>query len=161
LSARCPRPGRRRRRDRRLHCRPPSRPLGASWVETYEREPGLLVESESDVHRLNAVARRALDQVIDRAEGNDPVSSRIERKSDVREVRSREKLRLGIVPDAGALLDDPDERLGGIGVAVDLPERLLVERGGGVDVRRRQYPTHELDRGDREIDARVVSAETQ
>src|SRR5438094_469345 len=94
-----------------------------------ERASGLLVEAERDVHRLKPVAGSALDEVVDRAEGDDAVSSRVQREPDVCEVRAREELRLGIAPDAGALFDDTDERLGGVRVAVDLPERLLVHRG--------------------------------
>src|SRR6266480_5260156 len=126
-------------------------------MQTHEGEPRLVVQTEGDIHRLDAVARRAFHEVIDRTEGDDTIAPRVEGEPHVGEVRSGKELRLGIAPDARAFLDDANERLGGVRIAVDLPERLLVDRGGRVDVRRRKDAAHELDRSDREIDARVVS----
>src|SRR2546428_4723399 len=126
-----------------------------------EAKPVILAVPAGDVHRLDAVAGRAFDEVIDRADRDYALSSRIERESDVREIRSGEELRLGIAPDAGALFDDADERLGGVRVAVDVPDCLFVQLGLCVNVRRRDHATHELDRGHREIDARNNRAQTQ
>src|SRR5205085_10541199 len=103
----------------------------------------------------------AFHEVIDRAEGDDTIAPRVQGESHVREVRSGKELRLGIAPDARAFLDDANERLSSIRIAVDLPERLLVDRGGRVDVRRRTDAAHELDRGHRQIDAGIVATRSQ
>ena len=86
---------------------------------------------------------------------------KFKRETDIGEVRSRDELRLGITPDAGTLLHDPNEGFGGVGVSVDLPERLLVDRRSRVGVRRREHAADELDRGHREIDTDAVPAQMQ
>src|SRR5712691_1488276 len=95
---------------------------GASRVQSDEAEPGVLGEPERHVHRLHPVARGALHQVVNRAEGDDALAARVEGESHVAEVRAREELRLRIAVDTGAVLHDPHERLGGVGLPIDTPD---------------------------------------
>src|SRR5947207_2687662 len=91
-----------------------------SRMQSHEAKAGILGIAAGDVHRLDAVAGRALHEIVDRAERDDAFRARIEREADIGEVRSRDELRLGITPDAGALLHDPNEGFGAVGVSVDL-----------------------------------------
>ncbi len=113
------------------------------------------------VHRLHAIPRRALHEVVDRAERDDAFAARIGRESDIGEVRAREELRLGIAEDAGTLLHDAHERLAGIALPVDLPQVLVLECALHVDVSGGENAAHELDGGHREIDARTSAGERE
>src|SRR5438093_92476 len=119
------------------------------------------VDAERDVHRLHAVARGALDQIVDGAERDDAVAARIDGEADIGEVRPGEELRLGIAEDPTALLHDAHERLARVALAVDPPEVLLLERLLHIHVRRREDAAHELDRRAREVDARPLAAERE
>src|SRR5438132_10094554 len=130
-------------------------------MQPHETEASVLRVPARDIHRLDPVAGRSLHEVVDRTERDDPFAARIEGEPDVGEVRPREELRLWVPPDARALFHDAYERLGRVGVAVDLPERLLVERGGRVDVRGREHAPDKLHRGHGEIHAQVVPTEAQ
>src|SRR5919204_3551279 len=127
-------------------------------MQADEAEAERLLHAESDVHRLHAVPRRALHEVVDRAERDHAVATRVDREADVGEVRAREELRLGVTEDARALLHDAHEGLRGVALAIDLPEILVLERSLDRHMRGREDATNELDGGDRQVDARLVAA---
>src|SRR5204862_3831884 len=59
-----------------------------SWVKPDESQAGILDVPAGDIHRLDAVAQRAFDEVIDRAQGDDTIATRVEGEAHVGEVRS-------------------------------------------------------------------------
>src|SRR5919198_3852370 len=130
-------------------------------METHKAETRVLSESAGDVHRLHAITGCALHEVVDRGEHDYAATARIRDEADVGEVRPGHQLRLGIPVDPGALLHDPHERLRGVGLTVQAPQGLVVERGLRIHVRRREHAAYELHRRHREIHAWHRTAQRQ
>src|SRR5207247_2650414 len=93
-------------------------------MQAEELEPHRLRIPGDEVHALDRGARRALHQVVQGRDRDDPTGVGIEGEADVAEIGPREDFRFGEAVESGRLRHDPDERLLTICVAVDFPPTL-------------------------------------
>src|ERR1700733_6755631 len=91
-------------------------------------DPLFLVQTEHEVHHLDGVASRSLEQVVDGAYGHYPVPPLVELEPHVAEVGAYHDLRVRKPERSLPVLHHPDERLVAILGAVHLPD------GGVLDV---------------------------
>src|SRR5205823_3285328 len=97
-------------------------------MQAEELEPHRLRIPGDEVHALDRGACRALHQVVQGRDRDDPTGVGIEGEADVAEIGPREDLRFGEAVQSGRLRHDPHERLLTIGVAVDFPKILCADR---------------------------------
>src|SRR5947209_10785380 len=75
------------------------------WVQPGETKPGVLVESEADVHRLHRLAGCTFHQVVQRRQHDDAVSTGVELEADVTVVAAGEDLGLRVAVQPTTLFD--------------------------------------------------------
>src|SRR6267143_499995 len=95
--------------------------LSLHRMEGSGRDPLLLVEPEHEVHHLHGVARRPLEQVVDRTHRDYPVAPLVNLEADVAEVRPDDYLGVGQPERPLLVLDHPDEGLAVVERAIHLP----------------------------------------
>ena len=86
-----------------------------------------LLKPTHNIHRLHAVAGGALDQVVYGRHHHNSFALRVPFEADIAVVRAGKDLRLGIAINAGALFDDPNERLFTVLLPVNLPNGFVVQ----------------------------------
>src|SRR5262249_11839823 len=121
--------------------------LVLGWMQTREIQAGSFLQTEHAIHRLHAVTRSSLYQVIQGAHHHHTTAMRVSLKAHITEIRTTENLRLRIPIHPLPLFHPTHKGFLLVRFSVYAPALSVTQRALQEHVRRREHAAHHLDGG--------------